>query len=339
MPADDRPNEAAPWRLCVAPMMAWTDRHCRMLHRIAAPRARLYTEMVTTGALKHGDWRRALGFDPAERPLALQVGGSDPADLAHAARLAAGAGFDEVNLNAGCPSERVRRGAFGACLMREPARVAAGIRAMKDACSLPVTVKCRIGVDGEDRYGFLRDFVGAAADAGARTFIVHARIAVLTGLTPAQNRSVPPLKQGRVRRLAREFPELAIVINGGIADIAEAARHLGWAAGVMVGRAAYRNPVWLGRLHAELFGSHAPTEAPTANDIAAAYLPYVERSLAGGVRLHDITRHMLGLFAGAPGARRYRRALSEPGGRGDSLRPLLEALAHVGRGIPAPRAA
>ena len=302
----------APHRLCVAPMMAWTDRHCRFLHRLLAPSARLYTEMISTDALLHGDAGRLLALDPAEHPVAAQIGGGDPFDLAKAARLAEEAGFDEVNLNVGCPSERVQKGMIGACLMREPARVAACVAAMRDAVAVPVTVKCRIGVAddvadaGRGDFGPLRDFVGTVADAGVGTFIVHARIAVLKGLTPAQNRSVPALRPDLVERLAGELPMLDIVVNGGIREAKTARAHLDWAAGVMIGRKAYQDPVWLSRLDAALFDT-TPT---TAEQAFAAYLPYVARQLGDGVRLTDVTRHMLTLFNGRPGARAYRRHLS-----------------------------
>ena len=324
-------------RLCVAPMMAWTDRHCRHLHRLLAPGARLYTEMTSTDALLHGDAARLLAFSAEERPLALQLGGSDPGDLASAARLAAAAGFDEVNLNVGCPSERVRKGAIGACLMLAPRRVADCVAAMRDAVALPVTVKCRLGVvermaeldapaSEESDYAFLRDFVGWMAQAGAHAVVVHARKAVLQGLTPAQNRAVPPLRHALVRRLKQDFPRLPVVVNGGIRDSATARRHLEWADGVMIGRAAYRNPCWLGELNAALFGG-APMTAPEA---IAAYRPYVERSLREGVRLRDMTRHMLTLCNGMRGARRFRRHLSERGGhRGADVGVLEEAVALV----------
>ena len=328
---------AAAHRLCVAPMMAWTDRHCRYLHRLLAPGARLYTEMISTDALLHGDAARLLAFSAEERPLALQLGGSDPGDLASAARLAAAAGFDEVNLNVGCPSERVRKGAIGACLMREPRRVADCVAAMRDAVPLPVTVKCRLGLverlaeldapaSEESDYAFLRDFVGWMAQAGARAVVVHARKAVLQGLTPAQNRAVPPLRHALVRRLKQDFPRLPVIVNGGIRDIATARRHLEWADGVMIGRAAYRNPCWLGELNAALFGG-APMTAPEA---IAAYRPYVERSLREGVQLRDMTRHMLTLCNGMRGARRFRRHLSDRGShRRADVGVLEEAVALV----------
>lgn len=302
-------------RLCVAPMMAYTDRHCRQLHRLLAPKARLYTEMVTTDALLRGDAAGRLRFDAAQHPVALQLGGSDLRALARAAKMGQDAGFDEVNLNVGCPSERVRKGAIGACLMRQPTRVADCVAAMRDAADVPVTVKCRLGVAGTtaeaganmEDYGFLRDFVGRVAGAGARVFMVHARKAVLGGLTPAQNRNVPPLRPALVERLKRDFAALTIVYNGGVRDTATAQGHLRWADGVMVGRGAYQNPVWLSRLAAALFGDH-PRDADDAFD---AYLPYVASQLRAGERLHAVSRHLHGLFNGRPGARRFRRHLAE----------------------------
>ena len=301
--------------LCVAPMMAYTDRHCRYLHRLLAPGARLYTEMVTTDTLLHGDAARRLRFHEAEHPLALQVGGGDPRALAKTVAMAADAGFDEVNLNVGCPSERVRSGGIGACLMREPSRVADCVTAMRDAAHLPITVKCRLGVAETaqqaaapaDDYAPLRDFVGRVGAAGVHVFIVHARKAVLRGLTPAQNRNVPPLRPRLVERLKRDFPHLAIVYNGGVRDTAAAHDHLRWADGVMIGRAAYRNPVWLSRLAAELFGD----PARDADEAFDAYLPYVAAQLEAGERLHAMSRHLHGLFNGRPGARRYRQLLAE----------------------------
>lgn len=309
----DGQDDVATHRLCVAPMMAWTDRHCRFLHRLLAPSARLYTEMLSTDALLHGDAERLLAFDPAEHPVAVQLGGSDPADLAKAARLVERAGFDEVNLNVGCPSARVQKGGIGACLMRNPRLVAAGVAAMRAAVTVPITVKCRIGVTetvaedpGRDDFGPLRDFIGEVAQAGVRVFIVHARKAVLKGLTPAQNRCVPELKPELVERLARELPHLAVVVNGGIRDVGTARGYLDWAAGIMVGRKAYQDPVWLSRLDADLFG----TTPKTADEVFEAYLPYVTRRLGEDVPLRDMTRHMLTLFNGRRGARAYRRHLS-----------------------------
>jgi tRNA-dihydrouridine synthase A len=282
-------------RLCVAPMMDWTDRHCRYFLRQVSSRAFLYTEMITTAALLHGDVERHLAFDEAEHPVALQLGGSEPDELAHCARLGERYGYDEVNLNVGCPSERVQRGAFGACLMAEPALVAACVKAIKDKTSLPVTVKHRTGIDKVEEYSFLRDFVGAVADAGCETFIVHARNAMLKGLSPKENREIPPLKYDYVYRLKRELPLLEIVINGGIASRAAIEQHLRHVDGVMLGRAAYHDP-WL--------------IADPANSREA-----VVRRMAGYARRHlplrQVTRHMLGLYHGMPRARLWRRMLSD----------------------------
>ena len=314
-------------------MMVWTDRHCRVLHRLIAPSARLYTEMVSTDALLHGA-KRALQFSPVEHPVALQVGGNDPHDLAVAVRMAEAAGFDEVNLNVGCPSARVQRGAIGACLMREPGRVAAGVAAMRDAIAVPVTVKCRLGVeDGAgdhandaDDYGLLRDFVGQVAGAGADAVIVHARKAVLNGLTPAQNRSIPPLRPDLVERLKRDHRRLTVIVNGGIRDTQTAQDYLAWADGVMIGRGAYRDPQWLSRLHATLFGDRALT----ADEALQAYLPYVEQELRQGTALHDMTRHLQALFNSRPGARHFRRHLAEHDRQSKaSIETLLAAVRHV----------
>lgn len=315
--------------LCVAPMMAYTDRHCRYLHRLLAPEARLYTEMVSTDALLHGDAQRRLRFDRAEHPVAFQVGGGVPGDLARATALASAAGFDEVNLNVGCPSERVRKGAIGACLMRRPRHVADCVAAMRNAADALVTVKCRIGVAESasqaaacsDDYGFLRDFVGEVAAAGVDVFIVHARKAVLRGLTPAQNRNVPPLRPALVERLKRDFRQLVIVYNGGVRDTLTARQHLRWADGVMIGRGAYHNPVWLSRLASELQGGE-PLAADRAFD---AYLPYVARQIDAGERLRAMSRHLHGLFNGRPGARRYRRRLAEGDNRPEAGLEVLRA--------------
>lgn len=316
-------------------MMAWTDRHCRFLHRQMAPSARLYTEMVGTDALLFGNAGRLLAFSDEEHPVALQLGGSDPANLARAARLGASAGFDELNLNVGCPSERVQRGAIGACLMREPRRVADGVAAMLSATDVPVTVKCRIGVadalteaagdDGAD-YGPLRDFVGEVAGSGVGVFIVHARKAVLKGLTPAQNRAVPPLRPALVARLKADFPHLTVIYNGGIRDTPSARAHLAWADGVMVGRGAYRDPLWLSELNAVVGGGCA-VDAEAA---LQRYLPYVRARLAEGVPLHSMTRHLLTLFNGVPGARRFRRHLSAHAAQSSAgIEVLLDAAAFV----------
>jgi len=301
-------------KISIAPMLDCTDRHDRYLLRLLTRRALLYTEMVTTGALLHGDRDRLLGFDPAERPLALQLGGSDPADMAACARIAQDAGYDEVNINVGCPSDRVQSGRFGACLMAEPGIVAACYTAMSDAASIPVTVKTRIGIDERDSYEDLADFVGTVASAGCGTFIIHARKAWLSGLSPKQNREVPPLRYETVYRLKRDFPHLEIVINGGIASQDAAAEHLQRVDGVMIGREAYHNPYHLAGIDRRFFGDDATP--PTRHAVLAAYLPYVTRQLALGVPLGRMSRHLVGLFQGVPGARAWRRRLSE-----DSRRP------------------
>ncbi|MCA3251292.1 MAG: tRNA dihydrouridine(20/20a) synthase DusA [Rubrivivax sp.] len=301
----------SPWRLCVAPMMDWTDRHCRFFHRLISRRVRLYTEMVTTGALLHGDVPRHLDFDHAEHPLALQLGGSEPADLAHCARLAERWGYDEVNLNCGCPSERVQRGAFGACLMAEPRLVADCVAAMREATALPVTVKHRIGIDREDSYAFVRDFVGTVAErGGCEVFIVHARNAWLRGLSPKQNREIPPLRHEVVHRLKRDFPSLTLVVNGGIAADDTIARELGHVDGVMVGRHAYHEPWAMASWDARFLGDSAP--APERDAVEQAMVAYFERLAAvGGSRL-QASRHIMGLRNGQPGARRWRQVWSDP---------------------------
>lgn len=310
-------------------MMDWTDRHCRVFHRHLSRRARLYTEMVTTGAVIHGDRARLLGFDPVEHPLALQLGGSDPAALAEAARIGEGFGYDEINLNCGCPSDRVQGGHFGACLMREPERVAASVAAMKAAVRVPVTVKCRIGVDDQDPEETLFGFAGAVVAAGVDGLIVHARKAWLQGLSPKENREVPPLDHALVHRLKRAYPALPVVINGAIVDLDGAKAHLAHVDGVMLGRAAYQTPEILLDVDPELFG-----EAPPAGNAFAAIealVPYVERHLAAGGRLHAVTRHMMGLFPGRPGARLFRRHLAMEGVKpGAGIAVLRDALALVG---------
>ena len=307
-------------------MMDWSDRHCRRFWR------GLYTEMVTTGALIHGDRERLLAFDPGiEQPVALQLGGSDPADLARCARFAEAAGYDEVNLNCGCPSDRVQNGAFGACLMARPALVADCVRAMRDACTLPVTVKHRIGIDHMESYGEFRDFVGTVADGGCGVFIVHARKAWLKGLSPKENRQVPPLNYPWVYRLKTEFPALTVVLNGGIDGVAAAGEQLAAVDGVMLGRAAYQDPWQLARVDSTLFGAPDPAETP--EQALLALLPYVERELAAGTPLNHMTRHVLGLFSGRPGARRFRRHLSEhahrPGAGAATLRAALDQLTRL----------
>ncbi len=297
-------------RLCVAPMMDWTDRHCRYFLRLITPHARLYTEMITTGALLRGDVARHLDFDRAEHPLALQLGGSDPRALASCARLGERWGYDEINFNVGCPSERVQTGSFGACLMAEPPLVADCVKAMRDATAMPVTVKHRIGLDACDDYGFVRDFVGTVADAGACAFIVHARNAVLKGLSPKENREVPPLRYDVVHKLKRDFPAVDIVINGGIATSDDIARELEHVDGVMLGRVAYHHPYSLAQIDALCFGDGARLRSRA--EVVEALVPYAQAHLARGVSLRAIVRHVLGLYHGGPGARTWRRMLSDP---------------------------
>lgn len=294
-------------RLSVAPMMDWTDSHCRAFHRVLAPHARLYSEMVHANAVIHGDRARLLAMDPSEHPVALQLGGSEPALLAQAARIGAEAGFDEINLNCGCPSDRVQAGRFGACLMREPALVAESVAAMIAACPVPVTVKCRLGVDDDHEWERFVHFIDTIAAAGCRSFIVHARNAWLQGLSPKENREVPPLRYDWAYRLKRERPALQVVVNGGIADAAEATAHLAHVDGAMLGRAAYHTPYLLHELDVAWFGGALRSRA----ELLRAYRPYVEAQLARGVFLKHITRHLLGLFAGQPGGRAFRQVLSE----------------------------
>lgn len=302
-------------------MMDWTDRHCRYFHRLLAPRARLYTEMITTGALLHGNRARHLDFNDAEHPVALQLGGNDPDALAQCARWAQEWGYDEVNLNCGCPSPRVRDGAFGACLMQEPIRVARAVSAMRAACDLPVTVKHRIGVDDQADYGFVRNFVSEVAQAGCEVFIVHARAAWLQGLSPKENRSVPPLNYDTVRRLAEDFPQLRFVLNGGL-DTAEAAlAQLPAFSGVMIGRAAYHQPSMLLELSARLW----PNEPlPSLESILAEIVEYAQVQSQNGVPTQAITRHVLGLMQGRPGARRWRQTLSDMAYRKYPVKDLFE---------------
>lgn len=295
-------------RFCVAPMMDWTDRRCRFFHRLLTRHARLYTEMLTSGAVIHGDRARLMGFDPFEHPVAFQIGGSDPAELARAARIVEDFGYDEINLNVGCPSDRVQNGAFGACLMLRPALVADCVRAMKDAVSIPVTVKCRIGVDDQDPEQALFDLAEQAVAAKADALVVHARKAWLQGLSPKENRDVPPLDYPLVHRLKRALPDTPIAINGGLTTIAQMEEQLNFVDGVMVGRAAYHDPALLIDVDPRLFGAPAP--AADRFEAVAAFLPYVERELTKGEKLSNMTRHLLGLFAGLPGARAFRRRLA-----------------------------
>ncbi len=331
-------RDAADWRFSVAPMMDWTDRHCRMFHRLMTRRARLYTEMLTTGAIIHGDRRRLLGFDVSEHPVALQLGGSDPRDLASAARIGEDFGYDEINLNVGCPSDRVKDGRFGACLMAEPALVAEGVAAMKRAVRIPVTVKCRIGIDEQDPEIALDTLARAVVAAGADALIVHARKAWLNGLSPKENRDIPPLDYDLVYWLKASLPDVPIVINGGIAGLDEARAHLDHVDGVMLGRAAYHDPWRLLAVEPELFGEAAPCAA--MRDVFEAMAPYIERELAQGVRLHSITRHFVGAFHGVSGARAFRRHLAENGVKpGAGIDVLREAIARVGDRMAAPIAA
>jgi tRNA-dihydrouridine synthase A len=332
-----KPPPPGPWRLSVAPMMEWTDRHCRFFHRLISRRARLYTEMVSTGALVHGDVARHLDHDADEHPLALQVGGNDPAELARCARLAQAWGYDEINLNCGCPSDRVQRGAFGACLMAEPARVADGVKAMRDGCTLPVTVKHRIGIDRVERYDFVRDFVGQVADAGCEVFIVHARNAWLDGLSPKDNRDLPPLRYDTVYLLKRDFPRLTIVVNGGIAGDDAIRGHLRHVDGVMVGRDAYHHPWSMAHWDRDFLDGGDGAPPPDRDGVEGAMVTYLERLHERGRPWPQAARHMLGLWNGTPGARRWRQVWSDH--RLKALPPSeVAALARAARCRPATRA-
>jgi tRNA-dihydrouridine synthase A len=301
----------SPWRMSVAPMMDWTDRHCRYFHRLLSKNTLLYTEMVTTGALLHGNVPRHLDFNDEEHPVALQLGGSEPEDLAKAAKLGEQWGYDEINLNCGCPSERVQRGAFGACLMAEPQLVADGIKAMRDAVSIPVTVKHRIGIDKTESYSFVRDFVGTLADAGCKVFLVHSRNAWLKGLSPKENREVPPLRYEMVYQLKKDFPELTICINGGITTSAQVHEHLQHVDGVMIGREAYHNPYWLASWDSEFYGDRS-SPAKTREEIEAQMCDYMAcRASEFGTPWAAIARHMLGLRHGLAGSRRWRQVWSD----------------------------
>jgi tRNA-dihydrouridine synthase A len=305
----DSDRQLNPWRVSVAPMMDWTDRHCRFFHRLLTRRARLYTEMVTTGALLHGDVARHLDFNVEEHPVALQLGGSEPSDLAACAKLGERWGYDEINLNCGCPSERVQRGSFGACLMAEPSLVADGVKAMRDAVSLPVTVKHRIGIDRGDDYGFVRDFVGALALAGCEVFIVHARNAWLQGLSPKENRELPPLRYPTVHRLKRDFPALTIVLNGGVTRPEQMEAQLQQLDGVMLGREAYHHPWVLASWDQRFFGD--PDRGLDRPAVERRMVEYLEGVVAQGGRWPGAARHMLGLWNGTPGARRWRQVWSD----------------------------
>jgi tRNA-dihydrouridine synthase A len=321
---------AAEHRFSVAPMMEWTDRHCRVFHRCLTAYARLYTEMVTAPAVIHGDRERLLGFSEGEHPVALQIGGSEPAELAEAARIGAAAGYDEINLNVGCPSDRVQSGSFGACLMREPDLVARGVDAMKNAVDVPVTVKCRIGVDDQVPADVLPAFAETMKQAGADALIVHARMAWLKGLSPKENREVPPLDYPLVYALKQAHPDWPVSINGGIQSLEEAEGHLAHMDGVMMGRTAYHEPYVLARVDQRLFG--ATTPVPTRHEALERFLPYVDELLGKGVRLNAMAKHVLGLFHGTPGARAFRRHLSEHMHKdGAGLNVLTDAAALVAR--------
>jgi tRNA-dihydrouridine synthase A len=312
----------------VAPMMDWTDRHCRVFHRMLTRCALLYTEMITAQAVRHGDRLRLLGFDPVEQPVALQLGGSDPRLLAEAARVGEDFGYTEINLNVGCPSDRVQEGRFGACLMAEPELVAECVAAMRGAVRIPVTVKCRIGIDDQDEEGALQNFVETVAATGCETFIVHARKAWLQGLSPKENREVPPLNYARVHRLKKSLPHLRVILNGGLQGIAHAIANMGGLDGVMLGRAAYHTPWELASADRQ-FTDQSPPVA-TRGEAVKAMMPYIERHLGQGVPLHAITRHMLGLYHGQPGGRMWRQVLStEACRKAAGLEVLERALAVV----------
>ena len=314
----------------IAPMLDWTDKHCRYFHRLLSQHAVLYTEMVTTGALIYADSHRFLQFNPEEQPVAFQLGGSNPADLAKCAKMVEDYGYAEVNLNVGCPSDRVQNGQFGACLMLEPARVAECVAAMKNAVKIPVTVKSRIGVDERDSYPELVEFMGLCASAGCETFIVHARKAWLSGLSPKQNRDVPPLRYDVVYQLKQDFPQLEIILNGGVTTLEQSAEILQQVDGVMVGREAYQNPYLLAQVDTKIFGQNQPLK--TREEIVLALIPYIQQQLAQGVRFNSITRHILGLFHGENGARGWRRYLSENATKtGADERVLLQALSFTQR--------
>ncbi len=315
-------------KFTVAPMLDWTDRHCRHFHRLLTKYAILYTEMVTTGALLNGDVDRHLRFDVAEHPVALQLGGSDPHDLATCARMAADYGYDEVNINVGCPSERVQKGAFGACLMAEPELIGECVSAMQAAVSIPITVKNRIGIDDQDDYEGLHRFISTVSQAGCRTFIIHARKAWLKGLSPKENREIPPLRYELVYQIKREFSQLEILINGGITTLEQCQQHLQYVDGVMVGREAYHNPWVLAQVDAQLYGTSSAVDDRKA--IVEAFLPYVQQQLEQGVPLGHMTRHILGIFQGMTGARAWRRHISENAHKaGAGVELLREAMQMV----------
>lgn len=319
-------NKPIDRRFCVAPMLDWSDKHCRYFHRLLSQHALLYTEMVTTGALLHGNNpERFLQFNAQEHPVAFQLGGSNPADLATCAKMVEDYGYDEVNLNVGCPSDRVQNGSFGACLMLEPARVAECVAAMKQAVKIPVTVKSRIGVDERDSYQELHEFIRLAASAGCETFIVHARKAWLSGLSPKENREIPPLRYDAVYQLKQDFPQLEIILNGGITTLESSIEILSHVDGVMLGREVYQNPYILAQVDSQIFGQNYPTK--TRADVVLALIPYIQQQLAQGVRFNSISRHILGLFHGETGAKGWRRYLSENATKSNAdEQVLLQAL-------------
>jgi tRNA-dihydrouridine synthase A len=326
----EKANEFNPFRFCIAPMMEWMDRHCRVFHRLLSRRARLYTEMVTANAILHGPRERLIGFDPREQPVAIQLGGSDPAALAQAAKVAEDFGYIEINLNVGCPSERVKSGAFGACLMREPELVAEGVAAMKRAVQVPVTVKCRLGIDDQEPREALFTFAEKVIGAGADALIVHARMAWLKGLSPKENREIPPLDYSLVHTLKREYARVPIIINGGIGSLEDARAQLDHVDGVMMGRAAYQTPEVLLRVDPVLFDE--PALFADSRAALEAYLPYVGLQLDRGVPLSAMTRHLLGLFAGQPGARGFRRVLATEAVKpGANAEVIARALAEIDR--------
>ncbi|WP_287602798.1 tRNA dihydrouridine(20/20a) synthase DusA [Thiothrix sp.] len=315
-------------KFCIAPMLDWTDRHCRFFHRLLTKEAILYTEMVTTGAILYGDPARQLRFNSQEHPVALQLGGSEPQELAQCARIAQDYGYDEINLNVGCPSERVQKGAFGACLMAEPQLIAECVSAMQAAVAIPITVKNRIGIDDQEDYTDLHHFIDTVSQAGCQTFIIHARKAWLKGLSPKENREIPPLRYDLVYQIKQAFPALEIIINGGITTLEQCQQHLQHVDGVMVGREAYHNPWLLAQVDPLLYGTPAPLESRQA--ALLAMLPYVQAQLDAGVPLGHISRHLLGLFQGMPGARAFRRLISENAHKPDAgVKLLRDALAKI----------
>lgn len=318
-------------KLSVAPMLEWTDRHFRFFMRLISKHVWLYSEMITTGAVLRGDRERLLKYDPFEHPIALQLGGSNPKDLAECAKIAEGFGYDEINLNVGCPSDRVQNGRFGACLMAEPETVAECVAAMSQAVSVPVTVKTRIGIDDRDSYEALSHFIQTVADAGCKTFIVHARKAWLSGLSPKENREIPPLRYDVVCQIKRDFEQLEIILNGGILDKESAMRHLKTFDGVMIGRAAYHHPYLMSEMDRLVFGDDHPI--PSRHEVLEAYWPYVERELALGVRLPSISRHILGLFHSAPGGRLWRRHISENATKPGAGLDVLTQAAYLTKGF------